>query len=149
MRTVVKNRGVQKWGRWYSQAPEWEAGILETKKKVDRPHDEKRPPRTERPTHPPPTTQCTFHPPTDQTFTTYSSTAVQQYVLQYTWYAGSSQLVGSRGPCMTQETDGGSFIFRQYSVISGRERAAVHHPPTIHHPPTDRPSTAVQQCSST
>ena len=68
---------------------QWEAGILETKK-VHLPQDAKRLPRTERPTHPPRTTQGTLHLPTDQTFTTYSRTAVQQYVQQYTWYAGRS-----------------------------------------------------------
>ena len=64
---------------------QWEAGIL-NKKKAHLPQDAKRFPRTERPTHPPRTTQCTLHPTTDQTFTTYSSRAVQQY----TWCAGSS-----------------------------------------------------------
>ena len=42
----------------------------------------KRLPRTERSTHPPRTTQCTLYPPTDQNFTTYSRTAVQQFVHQ-------------------------------------------------------------------
>ena len=84
VRTVVKGRGVQHWERWYSQAPVG-GRYFRNKKKVHLPQDEKRLPRTERPTHPPRTTPCTLHPPTDQTVTTYSSTAVQQY----TWYAGS------------------------------------------------------------
>ena len=144
---------MQQWGRWYSQAPVG-GRYFRSKKKVHRPQDEKRVPRTERPIHPPRTTQCTLRPPTDQTFPTYSSTAVQQYIQQYTWYAGSSWLIGYWRPCMEQETDGRSFIFWRYLGISGSKRAAVHHPCTfgtlVHNPPsthgpTQYSSTAMQQ----
>ena len=79
-------------------------------------------PRTERPTHPPRTTQCTLHPPTDQTFTTYSRTAVQQYVHQ-----NSSAAV-----CTSEQQ------------CSSTYSTAEHHPPCTHEP-TQYSSTAMQQ----
>ena len=73
-------------------------------------------------------------------FTTYSSTAVQQYVQQYTWYTGNSWLVfrtlyeaGNRR---------GEFHFWKVPGHLG-ERASRHPPPTIH-----RRTYSVQQYSN-
>ena len=162
LHTVVKDRGVQQWGRWYSQAPsQWEAGIVE-KKRVHLPQDAKRLPRTERPTHPPRTRQCTLHPPTHppthQTFTTCSSTAVQQYVHQNNSSAAvrpavhlvrGAQLVGwfLRTLYETGNRRGGGYfltILGHLGERASRRPPPTHHPPCTHEP-TQYRSTAVQQ----
>ena len=121
--------------------------IFYIKKKVHLPQDEKRLPRTERPTHPPRTTQCTLHPPTDQTFTTYSRTAVQQYVQQYT--LRGEQLVGWFLRTL-YETGNRRGEFHFLTIIGHLGERASRRPPPTHHPPsthvpTQYSSTAMQQ----
>ena len=98
VRTVGKDRGVQQWGRWYSQAPVG-GRYFRNKKKVHLPQDEKRLPRTERPTHLP-TTNDAVHPTlshrpnlyyTQQNSSAAASTSEQQCSSTY------SSTPGTRG----------------------------------------------------
>ena len=136
---------------------QWKAGIVE-KKKVHLRQDAKRLPRTERPTHPPRTTQCTLHPPTDQTFTTYSRTAVQQYLHQNNSSAAvrtpvhlvrGALLVGwfLRTLYETGNRRGGVHfltILGHLGEWTSRRPPPTHHPPCTHEP-TQYSSTAMQQ----
>ena len=135
---------MQQWGRWYSQAPAGDR-YFRNKKKVYLPQDEKRLPRTGRPTHPPRTTQCTLHPPTDQTFTTYSSAAVRTAVHLVRgeqlvgWFLATLYETGSRR---------GKFHF--LTILGHLGERASRRPPPTHHPPsthgpTQYSSTAMQQ----
>ena len=137
---------MQQWGRWYSQAPVGGQYFINKKKKVHLPQDEKRLPRTERPTHPPRTTQCTLHPPTDQTFITYSSTAVQQDVQQCTCTQKTNKLVLYQPQSSLCSP---SRLLRKQNnnrppTHHGRRSQCILHPPTDH-TFTTYSSTAVQQ----
>ena len=144
VRTVVKDRGVQQWGRWYSQAPVG-GRHFRNKKKGSSPTGRKRLPRTEWPTHPPPKMQSTLHPPTDQTFITYHA-AVQQCRSTY-----SSTLAPDKKQISAVSAVSCSVSTKITKQITGHPPTtddAVHPPPT--HPPTDQTfttysTTTVQQ----
>ena len=125
---------MQQWGRWYSQAPVGGRYFRNKKKEVNLPKDEKRFPRTERPTHPPRTTQCTLHPPTDQTFTTYSSTAAALRTAVH--LVRGEQLVGWFLRTLF-ETGNKRGEFHFSTILSpsrgvSEPSSTTHLPPTIH-----------------
>ena len=134
---------MQQWGRWYSQAPVG-GRYFRKKKMVHLPQDEKRLPRTERPTHPPRMTQCTLRPYLYY-IQQYSSAAVRTAV----HLVRREQLVGCFMSTLyeTGNRRGGVHfltILRHLGERASRHLPPTHHPPSTHGP-TQHSSTAMQQ----
>ena len=147
MRTVVKDRGVQQWGRWYSQVPVG-GRYFRNKKKGSSPTGRKKTPTygtahpatTDDAVHPSPT-----HPPNLYYIQQYSSAAVHTAV----HLVREAQLVGWYSRTL-YETGNRRGKFHFLTILGHLGERASPRPPPTHHPPcthapTQYSSTAVQQ----